>query len=89
MNIGKDKFKLIAGGLIVLAAASLMMQPLLSYLAGLSRLITFIVTILLMAYLFTFFVTKMRGSKRSTSSGTTSNGGPPPVEEPIDVDIDA
>jgi len=76
MNISKDKLKVICGGIIVLAAASLMLQPLISYIAGLGRMITFIVTALLVAYLITTVVVRLRG-KCSTKRDTTGSADQP------------
>jgi 4-hydroxybenzoate polyprenyltransferase len=80
MNISKEKFKLILGGIIVLAAASLMLQPLISYVAGLGRMITFIVTALLIAYLITTVIVRLKGkncSKRGDKTCATGDADQP------------
>jgi hypothetical protein len=88
MNISKQKLKLIGGGVIVLAAASLMLQPLIVYVAGLGRMISFILTAILIAYLITTVVVRLRGkdcSKRN--GGSSSAGGADQATEQGDVEV--
>jgi hypothetical protein len=75
MNINKNKLKIIGGGLVVLCAASLMLQPLLVYIAGLGRMITFIVTALLITYLITTIICRMKGKSCSKDGGSSSTKG--------------
>jgi hypothetical protein len=74
-----SKLKLIGGGIVVLAAASVMLQPLMVYVAGLGRLIGFIVTMLLLAYLVTFVMRKMKGRY--------NNSADKPADVPVDVEV--
>ena len=74
MNINKEKLKFIGGGLIVLAAASLMLQPLLTYVAGLGRMISFIISALLITYMIAFVIIKLKGkAKVGTANSTKTN----------------
>ncbi len=65
MNITKQKLKIIGGAVIVLAAASLMLQPLLTYVAGLGRMISFIISAVLITYLVVTVVCKLKGKNCS------------------------
>jgi len=88
MNISKQKLKLIGGAVIVLAAASLMLQPLIVYIAGLGRMITFIVTALLIAYLITSVVCRLRGKKCSKPGDKScGTGGADQPTEQGDVEV--
>ena len=78
-----SKLKIIGGAIVVLAAAGVMLQPLLVYVAGLGRLITFIVTMLLLAYLVTFVIRKMKGKYNKSGDSSVNM----PVDMPVDVSI--
>jgi len=73
MQITKEKLKIIGGGIVVLAAASVMLGPLMTYIAGLGRMISFIVTAILIAYLITFVVKKLRGKKTTNPQNNDAN----------------
>jgi hypothetical protein len=88
MNISKQKLKLIGGGIVVLAAASIMLQPLIAYVAGLGRMITFIVTALLITYLITTVIIRLKGkdcSKRGNSTCTTGGADQPTEQGDVEV----
>jgi len=78
MNINKNTLKIVGGGIIVLAAASIMLGPIMAYIAGLGRLISFIITAVLIAFLITFVVKKLSstGCKNPSTTGSGCDNGP-------------
>ncbi|MBS1993032.1 MAG: hypothetical protein JSS86_14005 [Cyanobacteria bacterium SZAS LIN-2] len=82
-----NKLKVLGGGLIVLAAASIMLQPLLTYIAGLGRLISFIITAVLIAYLITFVVRKLSSNGCKNPSTTSSGCDNGPEAEPGSTEV--
>jgi hypothetical protein len=88
MNISKQKLKIIGGGIIVLAAASLMLQPLLSYVAGLGRMISFIIAVILITYLITSIIVRLKGKNCSKDNGAcASKGGADQPSDQGDVEV--
>jgi len=77
MNINKNNLKLLGGGIIVLAAASIMLGPIMTYIAGLGRMISFVITAVLIAFMITFVVKKLSSTgckERSTTTSGCDNG---------------
>lgn len=60
--------KMIGGGAIILAAALIMMPGLLSYLAGLSRILIFIATVLIGAAVLSRVYATINARSRKTNS---------------------
>jgi len=59
----------------VVAAASLMLQPLLTYVAGLGRMISFIISAVLITYLIVTVVCKLKGKNCSREKNPGSSKG--------------
>ncbi len=71
------KTKNILGGLVIMAAASLMLGHIFEYIAGLTRIVSVILTVLAVTWLAVFLISKLSGkgynnSKKSKSEAKTS-----------------
>ncbi|HND06383.1 MAG TPA: hypothetical protein PLF23_24275 [Candidatus Obscuribacter sp.] len=74
------KTKNILGGLVIMAAASLMLGHIFEYIAGLTRIISVILTVLAVTWLAVFLLSKLSGkgykdskNGKSTSKNSTTD----------------
>lgn len=64
MSMNKDQLKFVGGALVVLAAGAMMFNQLFSYVAGIGRMISMIITALLIAWLITFVMVRLKGKSK-------------------------
>lgn len=72
-----DNAKKIAGAAVILCAASLMFGNVFAYVAGLMRVLSIILTVIVLTWLAVFILGKMRGKgakKRTTTDGADGQG---------------
>ncbi len=75
MKIAPDTMKKLIGGLVILSAASLVFGHVFEYVAGLTRIIGLIVTVVLVSWLIVFVGSKLKGkSSKSKSTSTPPYG---------------
>lgn len=67
MNSDKQQLKKLGAGLVILAAAAVMFNQLFDYIAGLSRMITFIAIALSMAFIAVFIIKRFQKKKPDES----------------------
>lgn len=74
------KTKNILGGLVIMAAASLMLGHIFEYIAGLTRIVSVILTVLAVTWLAVFLLSKLSGKRykdskngKSTSKNSTTD----------------
>ncbi|MBI5171848.1 MAG: hypothetical protein HY986_03115 [Candidatus Melainabacteria bacterium] len=61
------KTKNILGGLVIMAAASLMLGHIFEYIAGLTRIVSVILTVLAVTWLAVFLLSKLSGKRYKDS----------------------
>ncbi len=72
-----DNAKKIAGAAVILCAASLMFGNVFAYVAGIMRVLSLILTVIVVTWLVVFVMGKMRGKgakKRHTTSSAEGQG---------------
>lgn len=80
MNL--QTLKMIGGGLIILAAALIMMPGLLTYLAGLTRIFTYIAIVLIgAAVLSRVYATINAKNRKKAATSTTAESQPETSEQ--------
>lgn len=73
MKIAPDTLKKLIGGLVVLSAASLVFGHVFEYVAGLTRIISLIVTVVLVSWLIVFVGSKLKGKPSHHKTSNTSS----------------
>lgn len=73
MKIATDTLKKLIGGLVVLSAASLVFGHVFEYVAGLTRIISLIVTVVLVSWLIVFVGSKLKGKPTQNKTANASS----------------
>ncbi len=74
MKISPDTLKKLIGGLVVLSAASLVFGHVFEYVAGLTRIISLIVTVVLVSWLIVFVGSKLKGKPSQSKTSNSASG---------------
>jgi hypothetical protein len=91
--MNKEQLKFTGGALIVLAAGAMMFNQLFSYVAGIGRMISMIVTALLIAWLITFVMVRLKGKNKgpgpNPKDSSNANNGQKSSNTQYDAETEA